>query len=370
MKEKRINLFIFLPNFKLGGAGNAINLLCRFLNKKKFNIFIISIGRCYYKNSLKKFTKKIYELDTSRTLFSFLKINKILKKNTKVYDNTIFISNINYVNVLSVIFIKILFRLKLILIERTPLYELKIYYSLIDYIKKNIVKFLMFLLYEKADALVVNSSIAYEEFKKFKKNNLYKIYSPIDLTKKFYFRKKASNKFKIISIGRLEKEKNFRLLIEAFSKLSNNNVHLDIYGEGKLRIELNNLINELDLSQKIKIKKFQRQHEKNYYKYDLYISSSDFEGFPNTVVEAIKNDLPVISTNSKGGVVDILKNGKGGIILKKNDSSELASKINFAIKNINYLKKKQLYAKKNLKNFDIKIYKKLYEKLFLKICEK
>ena len=136
MKEKRINLFIFLPNFKLGGAGNAINLLCRFLNKKKFNIFIISIGRCYYKNSLKKFTKKIYELDTSRTLFSFLNINKILKKNTKVYDNTIFISNINYVNVLSVIFIKILFRLKLILIERTPLYELKIYYSLIDYIKK------------------------------------------------------------------------------------------------------------------------------------------------------------------------------------------------------------------------------------------
>ena len=118
-------------------------------------------------------------------------------KNTKVYDNTIFISNINYVNVLSVIFIKILFRLKLILIERTPLYELKIYYSLIDYIKKNIVKFLMFLLYEKADALVVNSSIAYEEFKKFKKNNLYKIYSPIDLTKNFILEKKHQINLKL-----------------------------------------------------------------------------------------------------------------------------------------------------------------------------
>ena len=370
MKLKKINLFIFLPNFKIGGAGNAINLLCKSLNKKKFEIFVISLGKCYYKKSLQKYTKKIYELNISKTLFSFFRINQILKQNITKGSNSIFVSNINYVNVLSIIFIKIFLKFKLILIERTPFYELQIYYNFKDYIKKNIVKFLMLLFYNKADALVVNSSIAYKDFKKFKNKNVYKIYSPIDLSNKSLSREKNSSKFKIISVGRLEKEKNFTLLIEAFSKLSSTNIYLDIYGEGALGSKLQQQIKKLNLSKKIKIKKFQRQHYKNYYNYNLYVSSSDFEGFPNTVVEAIKNDLPVISTNSKGGVFDILQNGKGGIILKKNDSNELASKIDYAVKNWHELKKKQLYAKKNLKNFDLKIYKKLYESLFLKVSEK
>ena len=44
-------------------------------------------------------------------------------------------------------------------------------------------------------------------------------------------------------------------------------------------------------------------------KSDLYVCSSDFEGFPNTVVEAINYRLPVISTRSHGGINEILLNG-------------------------------------------------------------
>ena len=66
----KINLIFFLPTFVFGGAGNSIYRLCSKLNKKKYNIYIISIGKCYYKQKLKKYCRHIFELKTKRTLFS------------------------------------------------------------------------------------------------------------------------------------------------------------------------------------------------------------------------------------------------------------------------------------------------------------
>ena len=175
----------------------------------------------------------------------------------------------------------------------------------------------MLLFYNKADALVVNSSIAYKDFKKFKNKNVYKIYSPIDLSNKSLSREKNSSKFKIISVGRLEKEKNFTLLIEAFSKLSSTNIYLDIYGEGALGSKLQQQIKKLNLSKKLKLKNFKDNTIKIIIIIIFMLVVLILKDLLNTVVEAIKNDLPVISTNSKGGVFDILQNGKGGIILKK-----------------------------------------------------
>ena len=60
---------------------------------------------------------------------------------------------------------------------------------------------------------------------------------------------------------------------------------------------------------------------------NLYINSSYFEGFPNSVVEAINFGLPVISSQSYGGINEILLNGKCGTIFRNGDSVDLANKI-------------------------------------------
>ena len=52
MKRQKLNLFVFLPNFSLGGAGNSIKILCKVLDKKKYDIYVISLGKCYYKKYL------------------------------------------------------------------------------------------------------------------------------------------------------------------------------------------------------------------------------------------------------------------------------------------------------------------------------
>ena len=78
MKEKK-NLIVLLPNFKFGGAGNSVFSLINYLKKTDFNISVICVGNCDYKNL---FNKKInlYELE-NKSLFSlFPKIISIVKK--------------------------------------------------------------------------------------------------------------------------------------------------------------------------------------------------------------------------------------------------------------------------------------------------
>ena len=60
---------------------------------------------------------------------------------------------------------------------------------------------------------------------------------------------------------------------------------------------------------------------------NLYINTSYFEGFPNSVVEAIDHGIPVICSQSHGGINEILLNGKCGTIFKNGNSFDLASKI-------------------------------------------
>ena len=66
------NLVFFLPNFSKGGAANSIIKLCENLDKKKYDIYIISIGKNFYKDRVNSFCKKIYEINSKKSIFSFL----------------------------------------------------------------------------------------------------------------------------------------------------------------------------------------------------------------------------------------------------------------------------------------------------------
>ena len=77
----KINLIFFLPNFSLGGAGNSIARLCSSLNQTNYNIFLISLGKNFYKDiSLR--IKKIFillKLNQVRLFSLFSKLKKLSK---------------------------------------------------------------------------------------------------------------------------------------------------------------------------------------------------------------------------------------------------------------------------------------------------
>ena len=364
--EKK-NLVIFLPNFSAGGAGNSILNICKNLNKKKYNIFVLSLKKNFYRNELSKYCKEVFEINGSSTLFSLSKINNYLEKFDK--NNTLVISNINYSNSLFVLYFKMLKKYKLIIIERTPYQELSIYYSLRDFYKKIIIKTIIKFFYYKADALIANSRKTAFDYQNILKKNCFYVY-PLSFESKINIKKKdkINNPVKLLTIARLSKEKKIEDQIYALKKIANTKYTLTIVGDGELKVSLNNLIKKYKV--RAKIVNYSNKNKLNYLKKsDLYICSSDFEGFPNTVVDAINFGLPVISSRNHGGIYEILLNGSGGEFYKTRDIDDLSYKITNAVKFYKKILKKSNIAKKALNRFSVSNIKK-YENIFDKILIK
>ena len=142
---------------------------------------------------------------------------------------------------------------------------------------------------------------------------------------------------------------------------------MQILGDGPEKNNLKNLISTLHLEKKIKLIGFKKNTARYYDKSNLFINASLFEGFPNAVVEAINHNIPVICSNCKGGMNEILSNGKGGDMFPVNDFEELSKKITSFFKNPTNLNKKLVIARRNIKKYSISAHTKKYEKVFYEI---
>lgn len=125
--------------------------------------------------------------------------------------------------------------------------------------------------------------------------------------------------------GRLDVAKNFPLLISAFAQVVRvKDARLLILGEGSLRTQLEKQINQLGLQEKCDLVGF----VDNPYSYmahaDVFVLSSDFEGLPTVVIEALACNTPVVSTDCPSGASDILENGKWGRLVPVGDQKALA----------------------------------------------
>lgn len=131
----------------------------------------------------------------------------------------------------------------------------------------------------------------------------------------------------IVAVGRLDKQKGFDLLLQAFAQLKERHPEwiLTIFGEGVLRQELEALRNQLALAERVNFP----GRVKNIYKFlkqaDLFIMSSRYEGFPNALCEAMACGLPVISTDCPSGPKDIIQDGVNGILVPNENVSALTA---------------------------------------------
>tara|TARA_B100000287_G_scaffold431059_1_gene487566 strand:+ start:483 stop:1574 length:1092 start_codon:yes stop_codon:yes gene_type:complete len=361
----KINLIFFISEFNLGGAGNSLFKLCRNLPKDKYRISVICLNKCYYKNLLVKNKVKVFEIKSSRTLFAMNKIKKIAKSLINKNYKNIFVSNIYYSNILSILFLRVL-PMKIVLIERTPYEELSIYYNILDFLKKNIIKFLIRTTFWKADICVSNSNYISKKYNKKYKLKFKTIFPPSFQGKIFNTKKKFKNKVCFGTICRLGKEKNLYNLIKLLSKFKGK-FYFEIIGDGPEKNKLINLKKQLNLDGEVKlIGEISPNKINKYFKnFDYYINSSDFEGFPNSVVEALSHRTPVIASQSHGGINEIITNKEFGYIYK--NENELETIIRKIIKNkyIYKINSRKIY--KHLIKFSEKNNLKNYNFLFQKI---
>tara|TARA_B100001057_G_scaffold133796_1_gene133230 strand:+ start:1819 stop:2910 length:1092 start_codon:yes stop_codon:yes gene_type:complete len=145
------------------------------------------------------------------------------------------------------------------------------------------------------------------------KNKVISVHNGIDHS--IYKNKNLIRKKQIIAVGSFKEQKGFRYLIEAFSNLKKDNNFkeyiLNIIGEGRLRTELTNQIDTLNMSNCIFLPGYKNQEElvNLYNESEVFVLSSLSEGFPKVLLEAIACGCKIVSTDIDS-VQKVLKNKK------------------------------------------------------------
>lgn len=131
---------------------------------------------------------------------------------------------------------------------------------------------------------------------------------------------------RIVTVGRLKPQKNQRMLIEAFALIHHNypDYTLEIYGEGVLHQELLNIIDSEKLSNIVFLRGNVESVFQRILKAAVFVMSSDYEGMPNALIEAMALGLPCISTDCPcGGPRYLINSGVNGLLCKVNDVESL-----------------------------------------------
>lgn len=129
----------------------------------------------------------------------------------------------------------------------------------------------------------------------------------------------------VLAVGRLEAQKDYPTLLRAFALLRrNHDIRLIILGEGSLRPTLERQIHELGLTESVALPGFQPNPFPWMAACDLYVMSSRYEGFPNSLVQAMACGAQVVSTDCPTGPAEILEDGKWGRLVPVGDVEALA----------------------------------------------
>ncbi len=192
-----------------------------------------------------------------------------------------------------------------------------------------LMKFLRNVLYHKAKGILIQT----EDNKNYFRGSLNKrckvIYNPIIMDEGLIGSALKSLKDdNIVSVGRLHPQKNQMLLLKAFKELHVKypNYTLTIYGKGECRADLEKYISANGLNDLVSLPGNINDVFETIIKSKIFVLSSDYEGMPNALIEAMCLGLPCISTKVSGAT-ELIKNNENGILIDVNNVQQLTEGI-------------------------------------------
>ena len=294
----------------------------------------------------------------------------------------------------TIIFFKCFWKLKKILKENKPKYliihlmtsipfmlflifkfKTKILFRVSGKPKLNIFRKLLWQMSEKNISLVFCNTLEQKEEliekKIFPPEKIKVLFDPVFSIKEVFKQRVSGNlenkflKDNIIMVGRLTKQKNFELYIEATKGLYNDNLlkyKTFIFGNGEDKHKLENLIKKYNLEKKI----FLMGNKNNIHKYfkmsKVFILTSLWEDPGFVLIEAALNNLPIITSDCKSGPKEIILGGTGGFLFENNNVDDLKKKIiEFINTDKNEIRKKIFISKKNIRKYSLFKHFKLIE---------
>lgn len=318
-KKAKKKIAFILPSLSVGGTERVTLSIIKALDKNKYVPVIITFNSKGPLHSEIPSSIRLYTIEGMRLRYSIIRLVKLL---VQLQVDCIF-STLVYVNFV-ILILKRLLRLKAKIIIReasTPSRVLEHYPAY----KAWLYRLLYRRLYPCADLVIAQCDGMRQDLIKhfgIKPQKIVRIYNPVDTAavlskaEAFYPEEYKLGRINITAVGRLAPAKGFDLLLKAFNRLLEYEpkAHLYIIGDGPLKKELLGLCRSLGLKKKVSF----LGHLDNPYPYirhaDLYVLSSRWEGFPNTLLEALVCGTKVVATDCDSGPREILGDEKYGML--------------------------------------------------------
>lgn len=198
-------------------------------------------------------------------------------------------------------------------------------------------RFLWDLCFRRSDAIVVQTKEQSLYFSERLRKKCVVISNPVSPA--FWANQKVYDKDGIrrfLAVARINEQKNYPVMIRAFAKIAEKDPSctLDIYGAGSVEAvrELQKLIADFGMDNNIRLCGWTRDISETLLLYDAFLMSSDYEGMPNALAEALAVGLVCLSTDCKTGPKDMIDHGKSGFLARTGDVQSFAEGIEAIIR--------------------------------------
>lgn len=364
---------------KTDGTYTHLKMLFQLIDPQKFDQYLIFQGNDKIKEEVNGLGVKVFELPSLNKKFSFntfYKVYRILK------DEKTLIIMAHHIKPYAIIGLLNIFLMKKAVFNYNGIFIDAIYRNVFEKLVYRISHFITYYL-SSVQVTVVPSEgskrILTDESKLFRDVRVYyngynrdNAHGTSDPEIDEVLKKIKSSGFVIGVVARLEIQKRIdRMLMLAKMLLEETeSVYFIVFGDGPLEHEMIDLTRQMNLEKNVTFLGYTK-NVINYYKYfDLLLLTSDWEGFPLTIWEAMYNRIPIVSTDV-GGIREVIEGESCGYIFNKNHVEEGKDLVVNLIKNDNLREdfgnngRKAIIEKYNEANFT-KFFEQLYTDLIKK----
>lgn len=326
--EKNIKVTFVIPSLGSGGAERVVSNLSNEFTALGMNVNVIMLANrnLYYPlNDNVGIEYLDCEKDNSLPFFKRYKLRlKKIKSAVKKINPDVVISFMSETNI-DVCFAMRGLKIPLIVSERNdpaidPASKAK------QYMRK--------IAYRKPSGFVFQTPDAQRYFSKRIQEKSCIILNPLSATLPTPYEGKRDKR--IVSVGRLNKQKNFPLLFDAFAEFVKEypDYKLEIYGEGLLKEKLQQYILQLGMENKVSLMGFCKDVHDKIKTASMFVMSSDFEGMPNALLEAMAIGMPCISTDCPcGGPRMLIREYENGMLVKTKSKDSIFKAMKYMVDN-------------------------------------
>lgn len=331
-KVNQVNKITFVcDSMQSGGAEKVIASLANEMAKNSIDITIIGVGDI-------KPPKSFYFLDESIKYINFSNEKKkrvngikriwLLRNQFKIIKPNVVISFLPNANIYACLSLFGLGIPHIVSERNNPKVDPK----------GRITRIFKKLSFYLADGCVFQTGDARAYYKRIKDDKVTVIKNPIVLYSKPIVKNVTREKV-VLTVGRLTEQKNYYCLLKAFklfNRKNENEYQLRIYGDGPLKNELHDYCRKIQIENYVHFMGNDPLWHKKEQLDSMFVLSSNYEGMPNSLAEAMALGIPSISTDSPiGGSRELIKDEINGFLVPINDYEKLAKRMDEIIKKSN-----------------------------------